>query len=85
MQNELTGPKLSFTRSRRHDEPGEPIESTHTLEIVLKTALEVEKSDTDQLKNPPSPPSATKHTTSMIDNWKLNLPGHSIVLHSFVS
>ena len=38
MQNELTGPKLSFTRSRRHDEPGEPIESTHTLEIVLQNS-----------------------------------------------
>ena len=31
MQNELTGPKLSFTRCRRHDDPGKPIESTHTL------------------------------------------------------
>ena len=38
MKNELTGPKLSFTRSRKHDEPGEPIESTHTLEIVLQNS-----------------------------------------------
>ena len=35
---ELTGPKLSFTRSRRHDEPGEPLESTNTLEIVLQNS-----------------------------------------------
>ena len=38
MQNELKGPKLSFSRSRRHDEPREPIESTHTLEIVLQNS-----------------------------------------------
>ena len=35
---ELTGPKLSFTRCRRHDEPGEPLESTNTLEIVLQNS-----------------------------------------------
>ena len=51
MQNELTGPKLSFTRSRRHDKLGEPIESTHTLEIVLQNSPRSwKKSDTDQLK-----------------------------------
>ena len=33
---ELTGPKLSFTRSRRRDKPGEPIKSAHTFEIVLQ-------------------------------------------------
>ena len=29
------GPKLSFPESRRHDDPGEPIESTNTMKIVL--------------------------------------------------
>ena len=33
---ELTGPKLTFSRCNRHDWPGEPIKSTHTLEIVLQ-------------------------------------------------
>ena len=48
---ELTGPKLSFTRSRRHDEPAEPIESTHTLQIVLQNSAQSwEKSDILQLK-----------------------------------
>ena len=34
---EVTGRKLSFTRSNRHDEPREPMKSTQTLEIVLQT------------------------------------------------
>ena len=33
---EVTGQKLSFTRSRRHDEPEEPIKSTQTLQIPLR-------------------------------------------------
>ena len=48
---ELTGPKLSCNRSRRHDEPAEPIESTHTLQIVLQNSAQSwEKSDILQLK-----------------------------------
>ena len=48
---ELTGPKLSFTRSRRRDKPGEPIKSAHTFEIVLQISPQsLKKNDNSKAK-----------------------------------
>ena len=40
---EVTGQKLRFTMSRRHDEPEEPIKSTQTLQIVLQISCQILK------------------------------------------
>ena len=37
---EVTGQKVIFTRSNRHDQPGEPIKSTQTLAIVLQISCQ---------------------------------------------
>ena len=50
---QVTGRKLSFTRSNRHDEPGEPMKSTQTLEIVLQISCQSLKKGHREGKNIP--------------------------------